>query len=836
MRSNLSGLIASVAFLMVAVLCLAGCGSSTASTSAPPPAIISVSVTAPSGTVQGAQVESLTAAVVNDQNSAGVTWSVSGGGTLSGQTTTSATYTAPAVTTAAQTITVTATSKADTSKSGSVTLTVPGVATSLTGTISGVISVIRNCDTAYPPPITVTLNTTPARTTTTSGTGTFSFANVPYGSYTVTPSIAGVSAVFHPASQSVNLGGSAVQATFGAAFNYTISGTVNYAGSHTGPIYIGLGKTWIPGDFTFSGIGTEISSSGTFTIRGVQPGACELHAWMDKVGQGVLNANNPSGTVSGVTVSNANLTGINVTLTDPAAVTLSAAPTIRSVQPFSQGAYLFVNGIIGNNTFPFQELPESYTLQWSTSSTFSPLAGSKSFPVNGGVGFWFLPGLSNGTPYYFRLQGVAGSSTSPWSTVYGPVTIGAPAGAYTVSGSINFTGTPTGPLYIVFTDHSNGNYYVCEIAHPANIQPYTIQLPTSSSYEFYAFVDQNNDGMEDVGDFGHGGRYVAISGSTTEDMTLFSGNSQVRLTTFNSQWIEYAQGSSQANFLDFIVVAGVKQPVAATLVSGPNIITSQDLAQMGQLALPLEPFGAGVKIWSDTPRVGDAYGVQLTYSDGSSEIVTATVSGAVGSFGANPSPVGTGTNLTPTFTWTDPVNASNYTYDFYAQGSVVSSWLWEIPALPIPTNNFSSSITSVPWGVDPTGGGSVIPVSSMTNGIEYNWVVEAYDGKGNSSQQSVYYRPGYTGLSIPSPNPNTLGSGTVGQSYTGTIVASGGTAPYSFTVYGLTDGLSYSSSGGTLTISGTPLAAGTVTFQATVQDSTSTTYGPVTYSINVAAH
>ena len=50
---------------------------------------------------------------------------MSGGGTLSNTTTTSATYTAPSATTSAQTVTVTATSVADATKTGSVTLTIP---------------------------------------------------------------------------------------------------------------------------------------------------------------------------------------------------------------------------------------------------------------------------------------------------------------------------------------------------------------------------------------------------------------------------------------------------------------------------------------------------------------------------------------------------------------------------------------------------------------------------------------------------------------------------------------------------------------------------------------
>jgi hypothetical protein len=122
-----------------AFVCLSGCGGS----SKP----VSVAVTATATTVDGADTVSLTAAVTNDKNSDGVTWTVSGAGALSGATTASATYTAPAATSSAQTATITATSVADTAKTGSVTLTVPAApsitttSTNLAGAVGTAYSV-----------------------------------------------------------------------------------------------------------------------------------------------------------------------------------------------------------------------------------------------------------------------------------------------------------------------------------------------------------------------------------------------------------------------------------------------------------------------------------------------------------------------------------------------------------------------------------------------------------------------------------------------------------------------------------------------------------------------
>ena len=105
-----------LAVILALATFLSGCGGASS-----PSVLIKASAT----TVDGTNSITLTAIVTNDKNSGGVTWGVSGGGTLSSQTTTTATYTAPAATSSAQTATITATSAADTTKAGTATITVP---------------------------------------------------------------------------------------------------------------------------------------------------------------------------------------------------------------------------------------------------------------------------------------------------------------------------------------------------------------------------------------------------------------------------------------------------------------------------------------------------------------------------------------------------------------------------------------------------------------------------------------------------------------------------------------------------------------------------------------
>jgi hypothetical protein len=148
----LSGLIA------ILTLGLSGCGGSST------PAI-AVTLTSSSTGIDQGQTATLTASVANDTKSAGVQWSLSGSGTLSGQTTSSATYNAPNPVTGAFTVTVTATSITDPTKSVSLQIKVnplPAVTTaSLPNATAGI---------AYSATLSESGGTSPYTWTVTSGT------------------------------------------------------------------------------------------------------------------------------------------------------------------------------------------------------------------------------------------------------------------------------------------------------------------------------------------------------------------------------------------------------------------------------------------------------------------------------------------------------------------------------------------------------------------------------------------------------------------------------------------------------------------------------------------
>jgi len=103
--------------LLIPLLFVIGCGS----TPAKPTVGVGISPAGPVTMEQGGTA-SLTATVTNDTASEGVTWSLSGAGSLTGNTTTAVTYNAPASVTAASVATVKATSVADSTKNATFTV------------------------------------------------------------------------------------------------------------------------------------------------------------------------------------------------------------------------------------------------------------------------------------------------------------------------------------------------------------------------------------------------------------------------------------------------------------------------------------------------------------------------------------------------------------------------------------------------------------------------------------------------------------------------------------------------------------------------------------------
>lgn len=596
----------------------------------------------------------------------------------------------------------------------------------------------------------------------TTGNGSYSFATVPNGNYTITPSITGASSVFYPATQSITVTNGAVTGkNFGASLGYTVSGTISYAGTKTGQVYVVLNSSCGSNN---NRPGTSITAPGAFTINGVGPGTYTPYAWMDNLGNGAPNATNPAGTAgANVVVTAANATGAIDTLIDPTLGAPTAAPTLNAIVPNIQGVTISFNPIKSNGI----EAVAGYTVQWSTSSSFTSTS-SESFAATGNNGnVWILnnglAGLSgsfvDGTTYYFRARGELAAGHGPW-TVWGGgtptgVTVNAPSGGNTVTGTVTFTGTATGPLYVGYYNQSTGAVYAQYIASPVSPQTFTTNVP-SGTYFFFGIIDQNNDGMIDAGDItntneANDNTSVTISGNMSgQNLTLPSANSTAAVTTQYYSDLS-AGGTSTGYSINFNVREGNALPVAVQLVSGPNVAGPIDIGACGDCGTP--QFQYYVNVAPNVPNVSDAYVFHVTYlGNPTPAVVSSVVTGWNGTstlvnasdLATGLSPSGSGGSATPTFTWTYPASASSYTYSFYICCATGSD-IWDIPGQNSNTNGFTN--TQIPgspgivWGTDPTDNTNTPSVGSLTNGTTYNWQIQVQDSNGNQAQTQVYYIP-----------------------------------------------------------------------------------------------
>jgi len=632
--------------------------------------------------------------------------------------------------------------------------------------VSGQVFLNNFCGSPSVPEITVKLYSSPGgtllQTVTTdnsngngTGNGNYTFASVPNGNYTITPSIAGagVSSLFYPANLSVTVNNSnQTTENFGAALGYTVSGTVSYTTggtAQTGQTYLALQNSSCGGS---GGSGTSITESaltsgGAFTIRGVAPGSYTLLAWMDPLGQGLTNAIDPSGN-SPVTVLNANVSNAAVTMTNPTFATPTEDPTISGVIPNAQGVLIPFSPSTNSSGI---EDANQYTVQWSTSPTigggsgggqFASIAGSHTFTASGDKGVWVLNNavlgagtFASGQTYYFQARSfntldTANPHPTGWcnytstgcsgTTGFVGVTIGTPACTGTCTAVSSSVTIPAGivintgaPLYLglIQLSSAGGNpigFYVTEIANPVNGVnqfPAPIAVPSGSNYAVIGILDQNKDGGFDAGAVTNTNDNLSanltISGSsqTVPGITLPATNSTVQVQTQYMQSTS-PSGSSTNYQLNFDLRESNKLPVAVTLTSGPNVIAPVDISNYCQNCGNAE-FQYSATLPGGTPNVGDTYDFTVTYSDGTQDTGT-TVNGAVTGWNGTSSVVGASdiaTNLSPVGNGSNTQPTFTWTYPASASSYTYSFYLccannsnvWQIPGNNSKSNGFTSS-------------------------------------------------------------------------------------------------------------------------------------------------
>jgi len=548
------------------------------------------------------------------------------------------------------------------------------------------------------------------------------------GDYTITATLAGGTANATAIARVVPDGG------------YTLSGTVAYAGSRTGRVYIVVNHSTAPSTpQPFGGLnGTSLAAPGPYAIRGVADnGAVVVGAYMDVLGTGDFNAAiDPSATVQ----VNLPLGGSvpTLTLTDPAPPA-PAAPKLFTPVPGNTSVLVFYGGVY---TAAGLNAADHYNLYWTSDNTTPGPgnAGASVYSLRAGLFFNTANGpesiavvnsslaapLVNGTPYLFAMTAVANGQEGPISNVVA-AQVGLPTTGVAVSGSVSWSGfSATGPAYLILFGQSTTQQTTTFIRVAAPLtspQAFSFPAVVADTYQLAGYIDQDGNGEFDNADpYNFSSPTPIVVGGTAvtgQSLAFTSGNSVPSVYTTHS-------GTPADPFysLGEFVAPNGKQPVMATVTSGPNVKGPIDLAIDGFSS----SFNGGQSLGPVLPAVGNSalYNFQVTYTDGSSETLTSSPSAVLAESALN-TPVGTASSGVPTFSWSapSPAPALQYFYQLVVF-DVVGNILW--------APQFNSSTTAVLYNADNTAS-----LTTLTSGASYGWTLTTTDVKNNSSTASAFF-------------------------------------------------------------------------------------------------
>jgi hypothetical protein len=286
---------------------------------------------------------------------------------------------------------------------------------------------------------TVVLSGAASASTTTDGSGAFTFSGLANGTYTLTPSRTGYT--FSPTSQNVTVSGANV--TTGVSFTATLQTSPTYSVSGTiSPTAGGSGATvTLAGTASAS---TTANSSGAYTFTGLANGTYTVtpsHA-------GYTFAP----TSQSATVNGANVTGINFTATAQTTPTYSITGTISPTAGGS-GATLTLSGAASATT----------TANGSGAYTFTGLANGTYTVTPSHAGYTFAPTSQSATVNGANVTGINFTATAiPTYSISGTIspTAGGDLAMVTLSGAANASTTANATGNYTFTGLASGVYTV----------------------------------------------------------------------------------------------------------------------------------------------------------------------------------------------------------------------------------------------------------------------------------------------------------------------------------------------------------------------------------------
>ena len=392
--------------------------------------------------------------------------------------------------------------------------------------------------------VTITLSGAGSASTTTNASGQYSYRSLTGGAtYTVTRFFAWLYS-YSPVAPSITLNADATQ-NFTAISNltsYSISGTVSGSSDSTHVLYIsvfncGGGTNCNPvGGTTLPSITTN---GGAYIVRGLPPGNnYSVRAEIDTLADGAPNEADPAGSVSGINISNADVTGANITVAAQNIDSPCRCPARPQFFPGSGAARFVTYKQPEQLNTTGDEIATSYTLHYGTSA--GSLTQSVTIPAGNPNQVYILSGLANGNTYFFAMSATNSKGTSANSSTSAGVLVNSSTGTgpNTISGTVTFSITPNtnAPLYVGLYSNSLGVYFERIAAPYSSGAAYSISGVPTGNYQVFAVIDQNADGYIDAGDVtnfvgANGPPPFVVSGSSTGNTIALTASTATTFVT-----------------------------------------------------------------------------------------------------------------------------------------------------------------------------------------------------------------------------------------------------------------------------------------------------------------
>ncbi|MBB4105838.1 beta strand repeat-containing protein [Allorhizobium borbori] len=648
-----------------------------------------------------------------------------------------------------------------------------------------------------------------------SGTDSFTYtATNAYGfaSQTVTVTVSAPTLTFSPGAGALTSG------TVGTAYSQTLAasgGTAPYTYAVTsGSLPAGLSLNTSTG--AISGTPTT-AGNASFSITATDTyDAIGVAAYSISTAVQAPAAGNVGATVAANSV--ANTIALNLPGGAATAVAIATSPAHGAATASGTSiTYTPTSGYSGSDSFTYTATNTSGTSNPATVTitvlaptlTFSPAAGAL---TNGAVG----------TAYSQTLAASGGTAPYTYAVTSGSL----PAGLSLNTSTGAISGTPTTAGNASFSITATDTYDAIGVA--AYSISTAVQAPTAGNVS--ATVAANSVANTIALNLSGGAAAsAAIATSPAHGTATASGTS-----------ITYTPTSGYSGTDSFTYTAtnasGTSSPATVTItVSAPTLTFSP----------------AAGALTSGT--VAAAYSQTLAASGGTAPYTYAVTSGSLpaglslntstGAISGTPTTAGNASfSITATDSY-DAIGVAAYSISTAVQaptaGNVSATVAANSVANTIAINLSGGAATAVALATSPAHGTATASGTSITytptsgySGTD-SFTYTATNASGTSSPATVTITVSAPTLTF-SPAAGALTNGTVGTAYSQTLAASGGTAPYTYTVTSgsLPAGLSLNTATGA--ISGTPTTAGNASFSISATDTANAT-GVVHYSIAVAA-